>query len=46
LVGHGTEAIWLAKATPDELKDAHLLNAHIGLSALAPVDLASTWVCG
>jgi hypothetical protein len=35
LVGHGPEALWSAKVTPDGLKDAHMLNAHVGLSALA-----------
>ena len=35
LVGHGPEALWWAKVTPHGLKDAHVLNADIGLSALA-----------
>jgi hypothetical protein len=35
LVGHGPEALWLAKVTPHGLKDAHVLNADVGLSALA-----------
>jgi hypothetical protein len=35
LVGHGPEALWMAKVTPDGLKDAHMLNADVGLSALA-----------
>jgi hypothetical protein len=35
LVGHGPEALWWAKVTPDGLKDAHMLNANISLSTLA-----------
>jgi hypothetical protein len=35
LVGHGPEALWVAKVTPDGLKDAHMLNANVALSALA-----------
>jgi hypothetical protein len=35
LVGHGPEALWWAKVTPNGLKDAHVLNADIRLSALA-----------
>jgi hypothetical protein len=35
LVGHGPEALWTAKVTPDGLKDAHMLNANVALSALA-----------
>ena len=35
LVGHDPEALWLAKVTPDGLKDAHMLNANVALSALA-----------
>ncbi len=35
LVGHGPEALWWAKVTPHGLKDARVLNANVGLSALA-----------
>ena len=35
LVGHGPEALWSARVTQDGLKDAHVLNADVGLSALA-----------
>ena len=35
LAGHGPEALWSAKVTLNGLKDAHVLNADIGLSALA-----------
>jgi hypothetical protein len=35
LVGHGPTALWLAKVTPDGLKDAKMLNADVGLSGFA-----------
>jgi hypothetical protein len=35
LVGHGPEALWWAKVTPHGLKNAHVLNANVGLSDLA-----------
>ncbi len=35
LVGHGPESLWLAKVTPHGLKDAHVLNPNVDLSALA-----------
>jgi hypothetical protein len=35
LVGHGPEALWWAKVTQHGLKDAHVINADVGLSALA-----------
>lgn len=35
LVGHGPESLWSASVTPHGLKDAHVLNANVALSAVA-----------
>jgi hypothetical protein len=35
LVGHGPEALWVARVTPNGLRDPRILNADVGLSALA-----------